>query len=105
MFSRVAAAFLAGLCEIGSVVRLIDLLVRIGDNRDFERDRIGKRVIKCGVECDADDQDAVYQGGKEQHGGQSVRHRRRNEQKLVERVLVQGDIGHTHENVPLFCLQ
>ena len=82
----IAAAFLAGLRQVLGAVRPVDVLVRVGDDRDFERYRVGEIVEHRRVEGHADDQDAVQQRSEEQHRRQAVRRRIGKLPEFVERV-------------------
>ena len=103
LVADVAAAFLAGLCEIRGLVRPVDLLVGVGNDRNFERYRVCERVGQLGVECHPDNQDAVHQGGQKQHGRQSIGCGRRHHAQLVERIYGDVNVRHMRGNIPPFC--
>ena len=104
LVGNVAAALLAGLGEVLCFIGAIDLLVRVGHDRDFERDGIGERAGQLRIEGYADDQDAVHERSEEQHGWQAVRHDRRHEPQLVERIYCHVRLGHMRAKSPPFCL-
>ena len=100
MLGRVATALLAGLRKVGRFVRTVDTLIGVGNDRDFQRNRVRKRVGELRIESNADDQDAVYQCRQEQHRRQTVRHDRMHESHLVEGIGVQRNVGHVRANNP-----
>jgi len=73
LFGGRAGALLARLGEVVRRLRFQHVVVGFGNDRHFERNRLGKRVADDRIEGNADNQDAVDQRGQKQHGWQSVR--------------------------------
>ena len=69
-------------------------LVGICADRDFQRYRIRQIVENIGVEGDANDQDAMNEGGKKQHRRQPIRRFRCDELNIVDRSRVHSNAGH-----------
>ncbi len=86
LLGGIAAALLAGLRQVLGAVRAVDVLVRVGNDGDFERYGVTEILEHRRVEGHADDQDAVQQRGQEQHGRQPVRRRVAELSEFLERV-------------------